>query len=55
MNLAAFVQGLKEGGFRGYICYEMCSPLRGGGSLANLDRTAGASLATVRRLVGGAR
>ena len=53
MDLAAFVQGLKEGGFKGYVCYEMCSPLRGGGSLENLDRTARESLATLKRLVGG--
>jgi sugar phosphate isomerase/epimerase len=50
MDLAAFAQGLKEGGFRGYVCYEMCSPLRGGGSLENLDRTARESLAAMRRL-----
>ncbi|MCS7046493.1 MAG: sugar phosphate isomerase/epimerase [Gemmataceae bacterium] len=35
-----FLATLKEIGYRGYVAYEMCSPLRGGGSLANLDRCA---------------
>jgi len=52
MDLGAFLQGLKDGGFRGYVCYEMCSPLRGGGSLANLDRAARESLATMKRMIG---
>jgi len=52
IDLAAFFAGLKEGGFRGYVCYEMCSPVRGGGSEANLDRTATQSLAKIRELIG---
>ncbi len=40
IDLSAFFAGLKEGGFDGYVAYEMCSPLRGGGSEANLDATA---------------
>jgi sugar phosphate isomerase/epimerase len=48
---AAFLRGLKEGGFTGYVAYEMCSPLRGGGSLANLDRTARASLQKLQELI----
>lgn len=36
----AFFTGLKEGGFGGIASYEMCSPVRGGGSLENLDRCA---------------
>lgn len=51
MDLPAFMQGLAEGGFRGYACYEMCSPLRGGGSLENLDRTARESLGTLQRML----
>ncbi|MBI3879121.1 MAG: sugar phosphate isomerase/epimerase [Verrucomicrobia bacterium] len=35
-----FVRGLKAGGFDGPIAYEMCSPVRGGGSIENLDRCA---------------
>ena len=43
---------LKEGGFDGYVAYEMCSPVRGGGNEANLDRTAAKSLERIRRLIG---
>jgi hypothetical protein len=31
---------LRDGGYRGPVAYEMCSPLRGGGSIENLDRCA---------------
>ncbi len=33
----AFFDALERGGFKGAVTYEMCSPLRGGGSLENLD------------------
>ncbi len=36
----AFFEGLRAGGFEGLAIYEMCSPIRGGGSLENLDRYA---------------
>jgi sugar phosphate isomerase/epimerase len=36
----AFFRGLREGGFDGLASYEMCSPLRGGGSLEHLDHCA---------------
>jgi sugar phosphate isomerase/epimerase len=36
----AFFRGLKDGGFDGLANYEMCSPLRGGGCLDNLDKHA---------------
>lgn len=51
LDLDAFFAGLKEGGFDGYVAYEMCSPLRGGGSEANLDHAARKSLAEIRRLM----
>jgi sugar phosphate isomerase/epimerase len=51
IDYPAFMAGLKEGGFAGYVAYEMCSPLRGGGSLENLDATARASLAAIRALI----
>jgi sugar phosphate isomerase/epimerase len=35
-----FLGGLRAGGFRGSVAYEMCSPLLGGGSTENLDRYA---------------
>lgn len=54
LDLPAFFRGLRAGGFQGYIAYEMCSPLRGGGSEANLDRGAAQSLAQIERLITGA-
>jgi sugar phosphate isomerase/epimerase len=35
-----FFRGLRDGGFDGLATYEMCSPVRGGGALANLDTCA---------------
>ena len=35
-----FINTLKEIGYRGYITYEMCEVLKGGGSVENLDKTA---------------
>ena len=35
-----FLRALEIQGFRGTIAYEMCSPLIGGGDMANLDRCA---------------
>lgn len=52
LDLEAFFAGLKEGGFQGYVAYEMCSPLRGGGGEANLDAAAGKSLEKIRHLIG---
>jgi sugar phosphate isomerase/epimerase len=46
-----FFAGLKEGGFDGYVAYEMCSRLRDGGSEAALDATASASLKRMRQLI----
>ena len=40
MANAEFLRGLRDGGFDGTAAYEMCSPLRGGGALANLDACA---------------
>jgi sugar phosphate isomerase/epimerase len=37
IDYSAFFQGLKVGGFDGIANYEMCSPIRGGGDLSNLD------------------
>ena len=37
IDYQSFFQGLLEGGFDGVASYEMCSPVRGGGSLENLD------------------
>lgn len=35
-----FFNTLEEAGYDGWVGYEMCSPLRGGGSMENLDRCA---------------
>lgn len=37
IDYEAFFTGLQEGGFDGIATYEMCSPVRGGGSQENLD------------------
>ncbi|MBN8215591.1 MAG: sugar phosphate isomerase/epimerase [Spirochaetes bacterium] len=49
---AAFLRGLRDGGFDGYVAYEMCSPLRGGGNEENLDRSARRSLAAIQGMIG---
>lgn len=49
LDLTGFFRGLQAGGFDGYVAYEMCSPLRGGGSEANLDATALAGLDRIRQ------
>ena len=40
IDYTAFFKGLSDGGFNGTAVFEMCSPLRGGGELANLDACA---------------
>ena len=40
IDYETFLRGLVAGGFDGHLIYEMCSPLRGGGDMANLDRYA---------------
>ena len=40
LDNAEFLRGLREGGFDATVAYEMCSPLRGGGSIENLDHCA---------------
>jgi len=44
IDYAAFFKGLRDGGFNGLATYEMCSPVRGGGELENLDACATAYL-----------
>jgi sugar phosphate isomerase/epimerase len=51
LDLEGFFAGLKEGKFDGHVAYEMCSPVRGGGSESNLDSTAAKSLEAIRRLI----
>jgi sugar phosphate isomerase/epimerase len=40
IDYRGFFRALQESGYEGYVAYEMCSFLRGGGSLENLDRCA---------------
>jgi sugar phosphate isomerase/epimerase len=49
IDFGAFFRGLVQGGFKGLAVYEMCSPLRGGGSLENLDLCARQYLHWMRR------
>ena len=37
----SFFTALEKSGYDGWIAYEMCAPLKGGGSIENLDRCAG--------------
>ena len=53
IDFPAFFAGLKEGGFNGIANYEMCSPVRGGGSLENLDAYAAAYVRWMRENVVG--
>jgi sugar phosphate isomerase/epimerase len=48
MNNLAFLRGLRSRGYHGPVAYEMCSPLRGGGSLENLDAAARQALSWLR-------
>jgi sugar phosphate isomerase/epimerase len=40
IDYKAFFEGMKAIGYRGYVAYEMCEVLDGGGSIENLDATA---------------
>ena len=44
LDYRSFINTLREIGYQGYIAYEMCEVLEGGGSVENLDRTAKAFL-----------
>jgi sugar phosphate isomerase/epimerase len=49
IDYPAFFAALKESGYSGSVAYEMCSPLRGGGSEENLDRCARQFLQYIER------
>ncbi len=44
-----FFNALKETGYQGYVGYEMCAVLAGGGDIENLDKTAKAFLEYVKK------
>ena len=50
IDYAAFFRGLRDGGFNGTAAFEMCTPLRGGGQMDNLDRCARAYLEWMGRV-----
>ncbi len=58
IDYGSFLGSLASNGFSGPVAYEMCSPLRGGGGLENLDAYArrfiafGRSLPEIRKLGG---
>jgi sugar phosphate isomerase/epimerase len=50
VDYETFFNALKEIGYQGYIAYEMCEVLDGGGEIENLDKTAKEFLEYVKRL-----
>ncbi len=48
IDYPAFFRGLRDGGFDGLATYEMCSPIRGGGAIGNLDEYARAYVRWMR-------
>lgn len=49
IDYETFFNALKEIGYQGYIAYEMCEVLDGGGSIENLDKTAKTFLDFVKK------
>ena len=49
IDYRAFLQALCAGGFTGSVAYEICSPIRDGGSLETLDRYARSFLEFLNR------
>jgi sugar phosphate isomerase/epimerase len=50
IDYRGFFSALTEIGYNGYVAYEMCSPLEGGGAEANLDRCSSIFLNYMRSL-----
>jgi sugar phosphate isomerase/epimerase len=50
IDYRVFFAALAEIGYQGYVAYEMCSPLQGGGSETNLDRCGAAFVQWMREL-----
>jgi sugar phosphate isomerase/epimerase len=50
IDYKAFFDALKQSGYQGYVAYEMCEVLEGGGSLENLDKTARKFLEYMREI-----
>ena len=54
IDYESFFAGLVDGGFNGVASYEICSPVRGGGSVENLDACARTYLEWMREHVANA-
>ncbi len=52
IDYETFFKSLKEIGYQGYIAYEMCEVLEGGGDVENLDKTAKKFIEYVKRFRG---
>jgi len=55
LDYSTFFRALEKGGFDGWVSFEMCSPVRGGGALANLEHYARAFVAYMKRWGGKRR
>jgi sugar phosphate isomerase/epimerase len=51
IDYRGFFAALRDIGYTGYVAYEMCSPLQGGGSESNLDACAAAFVTYMRKLL----
>jgi sugar phosphate isomerase/epimerase len=49
VDYKTFIGALREIGYQGFIAYEMCEVLEGGGSIENLDRTARQFLSYIKQ------
>lgn len=49
VDYPSFFSALEEADYQGWVAYEMCAPLKGGGSIGNLDRCALAFLEYMRQ------
>lgn len=49
LDYKTFINTLKEIGYQGYVTYELCEVLKGGGSIENLDKSAKDFLKYVRQ------
>jgi sugar phosphate isomerase/epimerase len=49
LDYKTFISTLKEIGYQGYIAYEICADLKGGGSVENLDKSTKAFLEYVKQ------
>jgi sugar phosphate isomerase/epimerase len=52
IDYRSFLSAMRDGGFRGSVAYEMCSPLAGGATIENLDRYARRFLEFLREFRG---